>query len=124
MGESMARDFVSSDGEIHPILALPGKSPVERDPTRWSRSPGCYQLKSAMAWFELAEATGVAEFRACYERALERALRQYPGFLPGHPDPEKVMDRLHAFCYFLEGLLPRATGAPAEEDEDIDIPAT
>ena len=109
IGESMARDFVSADGEIHPILALPAKSPVERDPTRWSRSPGCYQLKSAMAWFELAEATGVAEFRACYEKVLQRALRQYPEFLPGHPDSEKVMDRLHAFCYFLEGLLPRAT---------------
>jgi hypothetical protein len=72
-------------------------------------SPGCYQLKSAMAWFDLAEATGRVEFRACYDRALERALRQGDEFLPGHPDPLKVMDRLHAFCYFLEGLLPRAT---------------
>ena len=109
LGESMARDFVSAGGVIHPILSLPAKSPMECDPTRWSRSPGCYQLKSAMAWFDLAEATGRAEFRACYERALELALRQYPEFLPGHPDPLKVMDRLHAFCYFLEGLLPRAT---------------
>ena len=109
LGEAMARDFVSAEGDIHPILALPEKSPVERDPTRWSRSPGCYQLKSAMAWFDLAEATGRAEFRECYEGALESALRQYPEFLPGHPDPLKVMDRLHAFCYFLEGLLPRAT---------------
>ena len=109
LGEAMARDFVSEEGGIHPILALPAKSPVEGDPTRWSRSPGCYQLKPAMAWFDLAEATGRAEFRACYGRALERALRQCDEFLPGHPDPSKVMDRLHAFCYFLEGLLPRAT---------------
>jgi hypothetical protein len=109
LGEAMARDFVSAGGDIHPVLSLPAKSPVERDPTRWSRSPGCYQLKSAMAWFDLAEATGRVEFRACYDRALERALRQGDEFLPGHPDPLKVMDRLHAFCYFLEGLLPRAT---------------
>jgi hypothetical protein len=61
-----------------------------------------------MAWFDLAEATGRAEFRAHYDRALQRALGQYREFLPGHPDPLKVMDRLHAFCYFLEGLLPRA----------------
>jgi hypothetical protein len=109
LGESMARDFVAADGDIHPILSLPEKSPAERDPMSWSRSPGCYQLKSAMAWFELAEATGREEFRAAYDRALQRALRQYPEFLPGHPDPLKVMDRLHAFCYFLEGMLPRAT---------------
>jgi hypothetical protein len=29
-------------------------------------------------------------------------------FLPGHADPLKVVDRLHAFLYFLEGLLPCA----------------
>jgi hypothetical protein len=28
---------------------------------------------------------------------------------PGHPERPKVMDRLHAFGYFLEGLLPRAS---------------
>jgi len=109
LGEAMARDFVSDSGAIHPILALPGKSPLERDPLSWSRSPGCYQLKAAMAWFELAEATGRADFRAAYDRALLEALHQSPDFLPGHPDPLKVMDRLHAFCYFLEGLLPRST---------------
>ncbi len=109
LGEAMARDFVSAEGEIHPILALPGKSPVEGDPLSWSRSPGCYQLKSAMAWFELAEATGRADFRAAYDSALLGAMRQSWEFLPGHPDPLKVMDRLHAFCYFLEGLLPRST---------------
>ncbi len=39
---------------------------------------------------------------------LEASLRTYADFLPGHPERPKVMDRLHAFCYFLEGLLPRA----------------
>ena len=107
IGESMARDFAVA-GEFHPMLSLPGREPLARDPLRWSRSPGCYQLKSAMAWDDLAEATGDLSFRKLYEDMLESSLRTYGSFLPGHPDRTKVMDRLHAFCYFLEGLLPRA----------------
>lgn len=109
IGESMARDFSACDGTWHPILRLPSKQPIERDALRWSRFPGCYQLKAAMAWQELFEATGERRFAEHYERTLETELRGYGGFLPGHPDPLKVMDRLHAGLYFLEGLLPRAT---------------
>jgi hypothetical protein len=64
-----------------------------------------------MAWHDLAEATGDsrgAHFNELYERAVERALCISSGFLPGHADPLKVVDRLHAFLYFLEGLLPLA----------------
>jgi hypothetical protein len=107
IGRHMKRDFVGLD-DVHPILALPGKGPVARDALRWSRSPGCYQLKSAMAWLELADATGDASYRAPYDRVLEGSLRSYAAFLPGHPERPKVMDRLHAYCYFLEGLLPHA----------------
>jgi len=39
---------------------------------------------------------------------LEYSLGACGGFLPGHAERPKVMDRLHAFLYFLEGLLPRA----------------
>ena len=105
LGESMAADFHARD-DIHPVLSLPDKQPLDRDSARWSRSAGCYQLKSAMAWYDLAEATGNAAFRHSYERVLESSLRTCAAFLPGHPDRHKVMDRLHAFCYFLEGLLP------------------
>jgi hypothetical protein len=110
IGESMARDFAGPAGDFHPILALPGRSPLPRDPVRWSRTATCYQLKSAMALWDLHEATrdARAPFLEPYERVLESSLRTYPDFLPGHPDRPKVMDRLHAFCYFLEGLLPRA----------------
>ncbi len=108
IGEAMAADFASHDGEYHPILTLPEKLPVERDPARWSRVPGCYQLKSALAWWDLSEATGQSRFGALYARMLETSLRHYGSFLPGHPDRLKVVDRLHAFLYFLEGLLPRA----------------
>jgi len=107
VGHSMAADFVSGEGDYHPILSLPCKRPVERDAGRWSRSPGCYQLKSAMACWDLFEATGDERFCGPYETVLEYALHNAEGFLPGHPDPLKVMDRLHAFCYFLEGLLAR-----------------
>jgi hypothetical protein len=64
-----------------------------------------------MAWWDLFEATGETRFVEPYERVLEAALRSAADFLPGHPVRPKVMDRLHAYCYFLEGLLPRAGDA-------------
>ena len=106
VGRSMAHHFAASDGSFHPILALPSRDPLERDSARWSRSAGCYQLKSAMAWHDLAEAGAGSDFDDLYRRVAEDALRSYACFLPGHPDSERVMDRLHAFLYFLEGLLP------------------
>jgi hypothetical protein len=106
IGKTMLADFCSEDGEIHPILGLPGKRPIPRDSLRWSQSPGCYQLKAALAWRELFEVTGETDFRDAYNAALDGALGSYAGFLPGHADPLKVVDRLHAFLYFLEGVLP------------------
>lgn len=108
VGRSMARDFAAADGGFHPVLELPGKQAAPRDESRWSRAAGCYQLKSAMAWHDLAEATGDGDFSRLYDGFVERSLCDAGRFLPGHPDGEKVMDRLHAFLYFLEGLLPRA----------------
>ena len=100
---AMVRDF-DAQNEIHPILALPDKTPIPRD-WRWSRNPGCYQLKAALAWRDLAAITGEADFDRAFSRHLERSLSDYADFLPGSPQPERVMDRLHAFCYFLESLL-------------------
>ncbi len=88
---------------FHPVLVLPGKKPAPGD-ARWSRTPGCYQLKSALAFYELCEATGRTEFREWYERVLRYSLDTHASFLAGS-DPS-IMDRLHAYCYFLEGLLP------------------
>jgi hypothetical protein len=102
-GRAMLRDF-DNGRDIHPILALPSKAPISRD-WRWSRSAGCYQLKSALAWRELAAITGDREFARGFERHLERSLADYSSFLPGNTQPERVMDRLHAFSYFLESLL-------------------
>jgi hypothetical protein len=103
-GRAMLADFPGPCG-IHPILALPEKQPVAWEP-RWSASPGCYQLKSALAWWELFEVTGESAFLRAYESALEAALENDGEFLPGEADQERVMDRLHAYGYFLEGLLP------------------
>jgi hypothetical protein len=103
-GRAMLADFPSGNG-LNPILALPHKRPLAWQP-RWSQRPGCYQLKSALAWNELFEITGESAFSRGYESALEAALENDRDFLPGDADRERVMDRLHAYAYFLEGLLP------------------
>jgi hypothetical protein len=108
-GRSTIRDFAAAEA-FHPILALPAKTPLPYEP-RWSRAPGCYQLKSALAWHDLFLATGEAEFERYYQRAVAEALASHAGFLADEPDREKLMDRLHAYAYFLEGLLPCAARA-------------
>jgi hypothetical protein len=108
LGRAMARDFADRGGDWHPVLNLPEKSAAARDPQRWSRAPGCYQLKAAMAWRDLDRATGGTEFDGQYRRSLEAALATHDAFLPGHSEPAKVVDRLHAYLYFLEGMLPCA----------------
>jgi len=102
-GESMARDFLTPDA-IHPIISLPDRRPRPYE-KRWSREPGCFQLKSALAWRDLAQVTGNQRFQEYWQQALGIALRQHDHFLPGTEQMGAVMDRLHAYCYFLEALL-------------------
>jgi hypothetical protein len=96
---SLAFDFIG-DGAFDPIIQLPDKQPLDYG-RQWSRSPGCYQLKSALAWLEVGDQHAARMF----DRALESALRTHESFLPGDPDRNCVMDRLHPYCYFLEALL-------------------
>jgi hypothetical protein len=103
---SLAFDFMG-EGVFHPIVSLPEKQPLDYEP-RWSRKPGCYQLKSALAWRDTAEEGG----EKLYESVLAYSLATHESFLAAEPDREKLMDRLHSYCYFLEGLLP-----VAERDE-------
>jgi hypothetical protein len=105
IGLFMGRAF-RANGTCHPILALPSMEPWPYE-KRWSREPGCLQLKSAMAWEGLAAHFPGDPFLDWYEEALAAALGSWETFLPGDPDPLKVMDRLHAHCYFLEGMQPR-----------------
>jgi len=99
----MMADFRAGSG-YHPILELPGKQPVERT-AHWSRSSACYQLKSALAWFDTAELTGDESLRAAYMEMLDFSLADHTGFLSG-ADTYGTMDRLHAYGYFLEALIP------------------
>jgi hypothetical protein len=102
-GLSMAFDFMAEEA-MHPVLRLPDKQPLSYD-ARWSRRPGCYQLKSALAWRELAAATGQRELASAFERMLAYSLATHAAFLPSDVDDQRVMDRLHAYGYFLESLL-------------------
>ena len=95
---SLAFDFLG-DGAFHPVITLPEKQPLAYEP-RWSRSPGCYQLKAALAWREI----GDEDAARLFESMLAQALATHRDFLD-QPDRETIMDRLHAYCYFLEALL-------------------
>jgi len=96
---SLAFDF-PGEGVFHPIITLPEKQPLPYEP-RWSRSPGCYQLKSALAWREVDDEYAPRLFDAM----LAYSLATHESFLRGEKDRERLMDRLHAYCYFLEALL-------------------
>ena len=111
--ESMERDFVNSH-DIHPVLELPSKQPLPRD-GRWSRSSGCYQLKSALAWLEVAAGSGEQRLVALFDRACDFALGTHSSFLDAAPDDRARMDRLHAYCYFLEALLWRGDDVRARK---------
>ena len=101
-GQSMLADFSAVQGS-HCILHLPSKCPLPPEPW-WSRTPGAFHLKAALAWRELAEF--VPSFGPAYERQLDFSLAVWPELLNVETQPERLMDRLHPLGYFLEGLLP------------------
>lgn len=119
-GESMYRDFY--DGEdYYPILSLPDKKPLTCDRARWSRSSGCYQLKAALAWHELWQATADEQYRTWYQNLLHSCLASHLSFLPGSENEDLVMDRLHAYSYFLEGILPAISNPACQEAMRVGI---
>jgi hypothetical protein len=95
---SLGFDFLG-DSVFYPVISLPEKEPLPEEP-RWSRKPGCFQLKSALIWREIGDEHADRMFHV----ALAMALASHETFLDD-PDQERVMDRLHAYCYFLEALL-------------------
>ncbi len=109
-GHTMIGAFISGE-TLHPIVALDTRRPAPPEP-RWAARPGCYQLKAASAWLLLHQETGEAAFLDGWEDALDVCLRSSELFLPGDSEPRRVMDRLHAYCYFLEGLLHAADREP------------
>jgi len=101
-GRSMMEDFAAERG-FHAILSLPAKRPLPADPW-WSRHPGAFQLKAALAWRELAELLNAPAFLKPWERQLEFSLSVWRELVEVEPD--RRMDNLHPLGYFLEGLLP------------------
>lgn len=87
------------------ILSLPDKKPLSRT-AQWSTAPGCYQAKSALAWWELATITGDQKLRQDYLDLIESGIHTCRGFLAGANERLKIVDRLHAYSYFLEALSP------------------
>jgi hypothetical protein len=111
---SLAFDFLG-DGAFHPIVSLPDKQPLPYEAARWSRTPGCFQLKAALPWKEL----GDPHASKLFDSMLAFSLASHRSFLAGQPDRLGLMDRLHAYSYFLEALLfvadrPEAREALAE----------
>jgi hypothetical protein len=106
-GDSLVREFSSSDRNFHPVLQLPCKTPRPAV-NRWSLSAGCYQLKVALAWFELFELTGEQRYRDLYLSMLDEAMESHQTFIELKSEVDGLVDRLHPYCYFLEGLLPMA----------------
>lgn len=102
--QGMLIDF-HAGADFHPILSVPDKQPLPRE-DHWSRASGCHQLKAALAWLEVADITGDDLLRNAYVETLESALCTQRDFLPGASEKASIMDRLHPYCYFLEGLTP------------------
>jgi hypothetical protein len=104
-GAAMMGQMSRVDGSFFPMLDLRSCVP-STGRGKWSLETDVYQLKAALGFLELAEATGSTMFSKTAENLLNWALRQHELFLPGAAEPDIVADRLHAYCYFLEGLLP------------------
>lgn len=103
-GRSMMDHFPAERGS-HCILQLPEMRPLPHE-AWWSRKPGAFHLKAALAWRELAELLPNPAYMKPYERQLEFSLAVWPDLLNSEPDRVRLMDRLHPLGYFLEGLLP------------------
>lgn len=110
LGGSMLKDFCGAPGCFHPVVKTSTKEPLAYGDW-WSERPGCYQLKAAKAWLELSDEMDSIAFRDAYESLLEYALVDDTAFLNATDKLPDAMDRLHAYGYFLEGLLPVADRA-------------
>ena len=97
----------ANDGAYWPVLSLPDKTPLALDPARWSRMPGCYQLKSAVAWRELAAITGDAGWSDLYAGAFEIALASHESVsCPAMPTRTRRWTGCIPISTFSKRLLP------------------
>ncbi len=96
------------DGSFFPVYDFARDMPIDEGET-WSTQAEVYQLKASFALQELTEATGLYEFAAMSDPLRRWCLKRHEGFVPDFGDPQERMSRLHAYCYFLEGLLQEAS---------------
>ncbi len=94
-----------SGRDYHAILTLPDKRPLPRT-AQWSTGQGCYQTKSALGWWEVAAVTGDQKLKQDYLDLIQSGIHTCRGFLAGANERLRIMDRLHAYSYFLEALSP------------------
>ena len=106
-GLAMHSRMSTVDGGFFPIYNLTYDQP-EFGSGSWPVEAGVHQLKVGLAFQELTEATGLGEFEANLDLLRKWCLRRHEAFLYGDGDAEDIMSRLHAYCCFLEGLLPTA----------------
>jgi hypothetical protein len=107
-GEALRARMSRVDGSFFPVFDLQSGE-AHAGGSSWTTEAEVYQLKSALAFLELSEATGKREFEASTELTLQWSLKRHEGFVRGDDPAEILMGRLHAYCCFLEGLLPAAT---------------
>ena len=93
------------DGAFSPLYDLESDRAYE-ELGEWSGEMSVAQLKVGLAFLELYKATGRGEFEHDAEALRKWCLKRHESFLGGEVDDVKVVDRLHAYCDFLEGLLP------------------
>ena len=106
-GLAMHSRMATVDGGFFPIYSLAYDQP-EFGSGSWPVEAGVHQLKVGLAFQELTEATGLGEFERDVDLLRKWCLRRHEAFLYGDGDAEDTMSRLHAYCCFLEGLLPTA----------------
>lgn len=93
------------DGAFFPIYDL-SSDRAYADAGSWRVEMEIPQLKGGLALLELHKATGRGEFEHDAVALRKWCMQRQESFLPGEVDDAKVIDRLHAYCLFLEGLLP------------------
>ena len=96
------------DGSFFAVYDFARDQPID-DGETWSKQAEVYQLKASLALQELTDATGLSEFVATSDMLRRWCLKRHESFIPDYGDSQERMSRLHAYCYFLEGLLQEAS---------------
>lgn len=104
-GLAMHSRMNTVDGAFFPLYDLEADRAYE-ELGEWSGEMAVPQLKAGLAFLELYKATGRGEFEHDAEALRKWCLKRHESFLGGEVDDVKVVEQLHGYCDFLDGLLP------------------